>query len=198
MKYINSYLSKKCSSDLQPLFCQSKNPLKEISESYGAYKNMVPFLDTKNKCIANLFIGDGSLCMTGFLFSFLTKNYSISIDPLINKDKICEFQRGRVINNFMFNKGKFENFDAKSFPIKYSFDYYNIILVHSHVNVVEVIKKFPNWKYMYSNPCCKPSNQTFSIQQQKEFNISVVSSGKDENILSEKNEIVMYRNNNKD
>ena len=192
MKYINNYLSKQCSVDLQKLFSQSKNPLKEISESYGAYKNLVPYLENI-KDVANIFIGDGSLCMTGVLFSFLTRNWSISIDPLINENKINSFSKEINLQHFIYEKSLFQNTMYSDY-VKQNFKYYNIVLVHSHVNIREVIKKFPNWKYMYVNLCCCKNNQTFTIADLKERNIQVISYGVDNQILSEKNEVVIYKN----
>lgn len=194
MKYVNSYLSKQCSADLQKLFNQSRNPLKEISESYGAYKNMAPYLE-KTSNVVNIFIGDGSLCMTGALFSFLTKNWSISIDPLINENKVINFKDEVKPEHFIFEKNVFQ----KSIYVDYAknyFDYYNIILVHSHVDIREVVKKFPNWKYIYVNPCCCKNKQLFTISDLKERNIQVLNYGVDENILSEKNEVIIYKNGN--
>jgi len=106
MKYVNSYLSKQCSVDLQKLFSQSKKPLKEISESYGAYKHLAPYLENSSN-VVNLFIGDGSLCMTGILFSFLTKNWSISIDPLINTNKVDKFREEIKLKHFTYDKSLF-------------------------------------------------------------------------------------------
>lgn len=194
MKYVNSYLSKQCSADLQKLFTLSKKPLKEISESYGAYKHLVPYLENSSN-VVNLFVGDGSLCMTGILFSFLTKNWSISIDPLINTNKIDKFREEIKLKHFTYDKNIFQ----KTVYIDYlnqNFDYYNIVLVHSHVNVREVVEKFPRWKYMYVNPCYCKNKQTFTIADLKERNIRVLNYGVDENILSEKNEVIIYKNGN--
>ena len=77
-----------------------------------------------------------------------------------------------------------------------NFDYYNIVLVHSHVNVREVVEKFPKWKYIYVNPCGCKNKQTFTIADLKERNIQVLNYGVDENILSEKNEVIIYKNGN--
>lgn len=195
MKYLNSYLSKQCSADLQPLFCQSRNPAKEISESWGAYENMKPFTDVQSKCIANLIIGDGSLSMTGAIFCFMSNNWSVCIDPLLNKDRVYRWRDHKNVQRFVSLKEKFQDTD-KDFFEKLDFNYYNIILIHSHVNVKEVVEKFPNWNYLYTNPCCKRDTQTFSLSTQKERNISVVVSGRDENILSPKNEVIVYQNGN--
>ena len=189
MKYINSFLSKHCSSELQSLICQSKNPLKEISESYGAYKNLAPFIDIKNRDHAYLCIGDGSLCITGAMFAFLTKGQPVSIDPLVNFDKLDYWTDFHHVKNFIYSKNRFEDFDPENLgSIKYT-----IVCVHAHVNLELVNKKFPNWDYLYTNPCCKRDTQTFTLQYQKENSISCVVCGRDANILSDKNEVLIYK-----
>lgn len=193
MKYLNSFLEKQCSSELLELFRKNKNPVKEISESYGAYNNMKPFLYAQRSDFANLLIGDGSLCMTGALFSFMTKNWSISIDPVINKKNVDSWMQKIHSQRFVYFKDRFENFhhDLKA---ELNISRYNIVCVHAHVNLEEVIKKFPNWNYLYTNPCCKQNVQTFSLDFLRENNISTVLYGHDENILSEKNEVIIYKN----
>ena len=189
MKYINSFLSKHCSSELQSLICQSKNPLKEISESYGAYKNLAQFIDIKDEDHSYICIGDGSLSITGAMFAFLTKGKSFSIDPLINLDKLSYWMDYHTVDNFFVSKKRFEEFDAKLIGNKK----YTIVCVHAHVNLELVNKKFPNWDYLYTNPCCKRDTQTFTLQYQKENSISCVVCGRDANILSDKNEVLIYK-----
>ena len=189
MKYINSYLSKHCSSELQSLICQSKNPLKEISESYGAYKNLAPFIDIKNRDHAYLCIGDGSLCITGAMFAFLTKGQSISIDPLANLDKLAYWTYYHRVENFVVQKMRFEEIDTSILNGRK----YTIVCVHAHVNLESVNKKVPNWDYLYTNPCCKRDQQTFTLQYQKENFISCIVCDRDANILSDKNEVLIYR-----
>lgn len=193
MKYINSLLEKKCSSELIELYRKNKNPAKEITESYAAYHNMKPFINAKDPNVANIFIGDGSLCMTGALFVFMTKNWSICIDPLINAKNLDSWINHSHVNHFIYFKDIYQNF---KYDLKKELDVkgYNIICVHSHVNLVDVIEKFPNWNYLYTNPCCKRDTQTLSLSFQKENNISTVLYGRDENILSEKNEVIIYKN----
>lgn len=190
MKYIQSYLEKNCSCELQYLFSQSRNPYKEISESMGAYKNMLPYIHTKDKDHAYIFIGDGSLAMTGVLFSFLTKGICISIDPLLSIDKLQGFADKFKVSNFYKFKSNFQDVRCDVFKDMM----YDIVCVHAHVDLKEVHKLLPKWGYLYSNPCCHRNKQMFDLQYQKENNISVISHGIDNNILSDKNEVVIYKN----
>ena len=72
---------------------------------------------------------------------------------------------------------------------------YDLILVHAHVNLEDLVKHFPNWRYLFTNPCCNPYEQTFSVQFQKENNISVLKAGYDKFSLSPKNMVFVYKNN---
>jgi hypothetical protein len=184
--YIREYLRKSCSSELQALFCQSHNTAKEITESMGAFENMKEFINTQDESHTYICIGDGSLCMTGALFAFLTKSEVISIDPLVNK-KVEDWIK-------LYKTRRFNVFKAKYQDIPVAQKAYDLILVHAHVELTDLVKYFPNWRYLYTNPCCCPETQTFSVQYQKGHDISVVKAGRDNHILS-KNEIVIYRNN---
>lgn len=193
MKYINSYLEKSCSSELQFLYSQSKNPLKEITESMGAYKNMLPSISTKKSNHVYIFIGDGSLCMTTALFAFMTKGQCIGIDPLANVNKINKWSKEFNVNNFVAFKDVFQNV-YKTILNTYDKYTYSIVCVHAHVSLTDVHKHFPNWDYLYTNPCCHREKQTFDLKFQRDNNISCVVCGQDENILSDKNEVIIYKN----
>jgi len=195
MKYINAYLSKLASCDLQSLFSQSRNPLKEISESYGAYKNLSQYIDIREPNSGILCIGDGSLAMTGALFAFLTKGFSVSVDPLLNESKVNKWKTDIGVKNFVTYKKLYQEVSSTIFD-EFSTNQYSIACVHAHVNIADVVKKFNNWKYLYTNPCCHRERQTFSLEFQRENNIQVIQYGVDNNILSDKNEIVVYKNNN--
>lgn len=62
------------------------------------------------------------------------------------------------------------------------------------MSTIEVMKEFSDWKYCYVNPCCKPATQILSTQQMEANNISVVSAGRDVQILSAQNMVYVYRN----
>ena len=192
--YISEYLKLGCSGQLQELFSQSGNPYKEITESMSAWKNMKEFIDPKDKNHAYFFIGDGSLCLTGALFAFLSKGTHTSIDPAINTKKVDEWMQREDVRNFYFYKCKFQEIDK--FFISSHIKNIDLILVHSHVNLEELIKYFPHWRYLYTNPCCNIQEQTFSIQFQKDNNISTVKSGFDKYNTSPQNMIFVYKNHN--
>lgn len=194
MKYLNDYLEKWCSCDLQALYCQSRNPAKEITESMGAYRNIQELINTKNDKHIYFCIGDGSLCMTGALLAFVTKGIAISIDPLVNLKKVSLWSNEKSVKNFYGFKTTYENF-IEDEVFKFDDYTYTLICVHAHVSMVDLISKFPRWDYLYTNPCCHKDKQTLSLAVQKERNISVLKYGVDENILSDKNEVIVYKNN---
>ena len=193
MKYVNSYLSKQASADLQPLFCQSKNPLKEISESYAAWYHLRDLIK-KDPTHCCLFIGDGSLGMTAAMFAFFTKLDCFAIDPLINTKKIVGWKLTKQVKNLFCYKAKWQDFH-EGWKIKTeAYSSYSIICVHSHITLNDVIRAFPKWDYIYTNPCCNRDKQILSLAQQKEVGASIVVTGVDDNIISEKNEVIVYKN----
>ena len=190
MKYIQSFLKMNCSSELLDLFRTVHNPIKEISESYAAFRHCKSLLNF-NDVTTNVFIGDGSRCLTGALFSFMRgKNNiveNISIDPLINQRILEDWMDEHNVENFKYFNTKFQELHYNTN------DTFNIILVHSHVDIYEVDKIIPNWNYMYVNPCCMRDKQIFNFDYMKEHNIVCLKFGKDNNILSDKNEVFIYK-----
>jgi len=189
-KYISEYLGLACSGQLQELFSQSANPYKEITESMSAWKNCREFIDPKDKKHTYFFIGDGSLCLTGALFAFLTKGYCFSIDPNINFEKVLAWGEREQVKRLIGYKEKYQDIGVFE-----NLKNYDLILVHAHVNLEELVKHFPHFRYLYSNPCCNPCEQTFSLQFQKENDISVIKAGYDKFSLSPKNMVFVYKNN---
>jgi hypothetical protein len=176
------------------LFSQAKNPYKEITESMAAYKGIKEFIDVKDPKETYIMIGDGSLALTAALFSFLTKGQVISIDPKLNTEKVFEWGRRENVRRFIAYNVKFQDLIIKrdcipSMP-------YHLICVHAHVNLEELNEYLPHWKYLYSNPCCNPHEQTFSVRYQKAHNISIVKAGFDTENISPKNMVFIYENKN--
>jgi hypothetical protein len=181
------------------LFSQSANPYKEITESMCAYKNAKEYINIKNNSETFIMVGDGSLALTGSLFAFLTRGDAVSIDPKLNLEKVCLWREHEKVQRIHFCSTKFQEFaenfenyipmDIKKYP-------YSLICVHAHVDLEELHACLPNWKYLFTNPCCNPQEQTFSIQFQKMNNISVKKAGYDTQNLSPKNMIFIYENNN--
>jgi hypothetical protein len=186
-RYVKEYLRKDCSGQLQELFSQSSNPYKEIAESMAAFEHIRDVINIKDN---NTFfcIGDGSLCLTGALFAFLTKGLSISIDPNINLEKVQTWIERERVKRLLFYKIRYQNCPSWDGT-------YNLILVHAHVNLEELAQHFPNWRYLYTCPCCNPIDQTFSVAYQKKHNISVVLAGRDTEMITPKNDVFVYRNN---
>jgi len=188
--YVNSVLSAKCAPEIISLTKNSHNMVKELSESYAAVTNVRKFIKHEEV----ICIGDGALCLTGAMFALFYKNCVVSIDPEINADRVKNW----IINNNIFRfrgyKGKYQEI-YRSHIIFDSAPHKFIVCVHAHVTLSDVIKYYPDWNYLYSNPCCFPQKQTFSEEFMKENGIELVMYKKDKSILSPHNEIYIYKNN---
>lgn len=208
MKYVNSVLGRFCYEELSTLFAKCNNPAKEITESYGALHHMRRASEKdglKLDDFFNIHIGDGSTARTGAMFTFMNKSANVSVDPQTNIDFVSKWSDRYNVENFnsyrctwqdytSFPEGKYiSNFgeDLK----RYDKPHLGIVLVHSHVKTIDVMRAFPLWKYVYVNKCCKPKQQILTTQQMEENDISAVVSGHDVQILSEQNFVVVYRNN---
>lgn len=196
MQYVKSVLKKACYSELHDLFVNTTNPFKEITESYGAFTNLSSVMGWHNFNNSVFYhIGDGAHCCTGALFSFMSKSANWSIDPKVNIPHVVQWKEKYNVQRFDFLADYFEGVVFAQMLKTES--RYNLVMVHSHVDAREVIKRFPNWDYIYVNPCCDFKHQTLDVDYQKKNNISTVLAGRDNQILSEKNEIYIYRNNKK-
>jgi hypothetical protein len=191
-KYLREYLKKDCSGQLQELFSQSNNPYKEIAESMAALKHIQNFVDVKDENNVFYCIGDGSLCLTGALFAFLTKGRIISIDPMVNCDKVTSWLDNENVQRMVFYQARYQEY---KYMAEEAYERYDLILVHAHVNLEELTRHFPDWRYLYTCPCCNPTDQTFSLAFQEKNNISVVLAGRDTEMITPKNDVVIYRNN---
>jgi len=191
--YINWMLKRSCFEELWELFRDCDSPAKEISESYSAFHQLKKIcrLDQLNW----LHIGDGSRARTAALFTFLTKSENISIDPNIREDILEKWLNKWETERFLWSKCKFEDFNIEEwFEAIQNDNEYAITCVHAHVNLEEVDKKFPNWKYLYTSICCYPSKQKFSDKYMEENKIIQIVNKLDMNILSERREFVIYKN----
>ena len=193
MHYVKRMLKYNCYADLHPLFTQAHRPDKEITESYAAFYHMskVTLLDDA----LNLHIGDGVSCRTGAVFTFLSKSKNISIDPMIMTELMDKWIKNKNVHNFNYYNKKWEKYFQEDFD-KSSKDY-NITLVHSHTNIYDIDQKFPNWRFMYSNPCCIFHEQVFHARYMYENNIRCLMAGVDRDILSEKNQFFLYEKSHK-
>jgi len=191
MKYVDKVLRKSSYEELRELFVNTQQPSKEISESYGCFINLSNTVGNIDDYDV-LHIGDGSWCRTGLMFSFYSKSNNISVDPDCNKGgKLPSFLQKWNVRNFSYFTSRYEELDTSIITKPLI-----ITLVHSHVNAQEVIEKFPNWEFIYINPCCKRSTQTFSDKFLKENPyIELLNHTFDENILTKMNEVLIFKNN---
>jgi hypothetical protein len=189
--YVNSVLSANCAPEILSIAKYSHNMVKELSESYAVIYNMRSFIGNGEV----ICIGDGALCLTGAMFVLFSKNDVVSIDPVINAIKVKNWVIDNNISRFRGYKGKYQ--DVYRSHIAYDISQTKtIICVHAHVTLTDVIKYYPDWDYLYSNPCCFPDKQTFSQQFMEEHNIELILHKVDKSILSPRNEVFVYKNNN--
>jgi hypothetical protein len=188
--YVKKYLKKKCSSELQDLVSTLNNPSKEISESMAAVWHLRKFIKP-NGNMNYIVIGDGSRCLTGAFLAYLTKGNVWSIDPAINQQIIQGWMDTYNVLRFKPIPRRIQDIQVKNIdknPV-------TIVLVHAHVSTYQAIKKFPNWRFIYVNPCCYQETQILNISYQSKLGIQCVYAGIDENITSEKNQVFIYHNN---
>lgn len=202
-KYVDKVLRSTSYEELMWKFLDAESPSKEISESYAAFSNL------KKICLVNastwLHIGDGAYSRTGSIFAFFSKSLNISIDPALNleKSRVWRERFNGRIKGIYGTKSKFEDIGEPTIQmlIKTYSDFdkreysnqYNICCVHAHVNLEEVDKQYPNWTFLYTNPCCKPHNQLFTEKYMKENHIVKIVDKLDMGILSEKRHVVIYK-----
>jgi hypothetical protein len=189
-RYVKDYLQKRCSSELQELFSTANNSYKEITESMAALHHLRKFIHPQGN-MTYIVIGDGRRCLTAASLAFLTRGTAYSVDPVINVDLVKEWKFKNNVQRFYCSPYRLA--DAKS--ILALPGPYTLVMVHSHVSVVDAIKLLPNWRYIYSTPCCLPLEQTLPIQYQEKNGIQCVLAGADERIMSDKNQVFVYRNN---
>jgi hypothetical protein len=188
--YVREYLKKECSSELQYLSSTLNNPAKEISESMAAVSHLRKFIRPSGN-MNYIVIGDGSRCLTGAFLTFLTKGNVWSIDPAINQRIVQGWMDTYSVLRFKPIKKKMQDVQVKNLgknPV-------TIVLVHAHVSTYEAIQKFPNWRFIYVNPCCYQQAQLLKTPFQEKHGIQCVYAGIDENIASEKNQDFIYHNN---
>lgn len=185
MHYLKKYLQRVSSVDLQPLFFNSNNPVKEVSESWAAFECFCRYEDPAKPSF-NVHIGDGRYCRTGALFTFNSKSYNLSIDPIINEEYMTNWIEDRSVKRFNYSKKRIQ--DHHVIPGKA-----NIFMVHSHANLKDVLEKVPNWNLLYINPCCMRDQQLLDMKYIDANNIQTLFFGVDRDLLSDKNEVIVYR-----
>lgn len=180
-KYVDKVLRSSSYEELMWRFNPCESPAKEISESYAAFSNI------KRVCRLNhynwLHIGDGAYTRTAAIFAFFSKSVNYSIDPQLNIDKFEKWVNDYGVKGIFALKEKYENFNESKIDRSKP---YSITCVHAHVKLDELDKHFPNWHYLYTNPCCYYEQQTFSEDYMKENNIKCIVDKHDLGILSER------------
>lgn len=200
-KYVDKVLRSKSFEELWPRFIDAESPTKEISESYAALFNLKKICNVE----ANtwLHIGDGGYTRTAAIFAFFTKSLNISIDPALNINKYEDWWNKVNPKGILAYASMYENLSEAEVDTlvklkmveddKAYFPKYSICLVHAHVNIHEVDKHYPNWQYLYTNPCCNPETQMFKEDYMKEHGIVKVVDKLDLAILSDKRRVSIYK-----
>jgi hypothetical protein len=175
---------------LMKVFKTADSPSKEISESMSALLNLRKY--TRISDSPWLHIGDGAMARTAQVFALFSKAINYSIDPLLKTPGYLQgLMDEHEIKKVVLFKSGFENVLDFCIPLRY-----NITCVHAHVDTEEVDKKFPNWTFLYSNPCCYPEKQTFSDDYMHDNNIINIVDKIDLGILSERRRVLIYKKNN--
>lgn len=182
-KYVDRVLRSSSFEELRELFINAESPAKEISESYAAFSNLKKVCNVSDGTW--LHIGDGGWARTAAIFSFFSKSMNYSIDPALSLRIKYWIKQWNVLR-LLALKMRYEELEIK-LPT------YNICCVHAHVDLSEVDQHFPNWTYLYSNPCCMPSKQMFSKEYLRDNNIALIVQRTDLGILSEKREVYIYK-----
>ena len=192
-KYLDKVLSRHSYEELMWLFCKAGSPSKEITESYAALSNLKKVCQVSD--YSWLHIGDGGYARTGAIFAFMTKSINISIDPDLNMEYMTNWKVKHNVKKLGLAKCKFQDLynhneytTARNRP-------HGIVCVHAHVNLEEIDRHFPNWKYLYTNPCCKPNVQRFNEKYLNENNIEILIHRDDWGIFSQYREVIIYKKN---
>jgi hypothetical protein len=182
--YVNRAICGNSFEELWWLYKFANDPCKEISESVSAFDMMTKFC--KVNSYSWLHIGDGALPRTAALFAYWCKSFNVSIDPALNADRAMMWFDKFKPRGLRAYKDKFQNYtEAMFYKDKYDIEYmenssgcnsdygnnYGII-VHSHVKITEVINQYPNWHWIYCNPCCNPGSQMFNENKLVELNVA--------------------------
>jgi len=181
--YLNRVLRSNSYEELMWIFMSTQNPAKEITESYAAYSNLKKHADLDKYTIIH--VGDGGFPRTAGLFSFVTRSENHSVDPDLDQNgkTTAWIEKYKVKKLYLHPKMWQDTNIISDKPVI-------LVSVHGHIDLEECYNYYSklgnNIRYIYSNPCCKPEQQTFSEKFMKENNISIVKDKLDYGILSEK------------
>lgn len=203
-KYINHFFSLKASQDLLPFFtgCK-KNAAKEITESFGAYHNVLEKIGPIDENWVVVSVGDGKRPRTGSVFRFLTRAASvISIDPELDTNWFCKdlWEIYKVCpRDFFVIQNKVEEILDNSlveFQSKIKDKNLLILGVHSHARISDSIKTLAKGAKSVSilwMPCC---SQVESQYLNKGFveKCEFFTTYRDPEIWSAKNQVYIWKN----
>lgn len=195
--YVDKMLRADCFEELWPRFRNAQSPVKEISESYAAFSTMKRYCEVSEHDW--LHIGDGSYTRTASVFSFFSKSANWSIDPKLNVEKFENWVERYKVKRLFAYEYKFEEVGLGSWYGVKREKPTSITAVHAcGISLEEIDKHYPNWTFLYSNICCKPSEQTFSKEYMEANGIEELDKFEDFGILSSKRKVVIYKNNRKE
>ena len=171
--YLESLARKDSFEELWSLFRFADKPMKELTESYSAYKHTGNWKKLEDLTVIH--VGDGAHCRTGAMFALLTKHNNISIDPNINIALVNEWVTKFNIQRLKYYKGAWQdviNFDNKVIRSNKAL----LCFTHAHVNSWDVVTRCielgMNVVGAYVSACCQPNHQlTLPVRQFDDWGI---------------------------
>lgn len=177
-RYFTSFINYNKVGLIIPFFKSARNPLKEITESVGAYKAVKDHFKSLlfNKDTTIVAVGDGTKPRTASIFWAESPCQVYSIDPRLSiKSKIYYPFRDRLT----IYKSKMED-------VKIEANKVIVVSVHGHASLESILHNITAKEmHMVEIPCCFPFK---NVPCQK------IESYVDHSILSEKNYVNVYFN----
>lgn len=107
LTYLKQIMRSDSFDALWPLFKMANDPCKEFTESYAAMHHLRAWQRTP---ITVLHIGDGAHARTAALFSFMTKHWNVSIDPVADEAIIGNWSRQYAVERLAWFRGRVEDY----------------------------------------------------------------------------------------
>jgi hypothetical protein len=178
--------------ELQHLVSTLNNPVKEVSKSMAAVINLRKFIHPGGR-MNYVVIGDGSRCLPGAFLAFFTKGNVWSIDPAIKQPLIQDWMATHNVSRFKPVPKRIQDVQITGLdnnPV-------TLVLIHTHVSIHQTVDKFPNWRFIYVNPCRRLETRSVHTIYQDIPGIQCVFARMDKNIASDENSVFIYHNNAK-
>ena len=155
LTYLKQIMRSDSFDALWPLFKMANDPCKEFTESYAAMHHLRAWQRTP---ITVLHIGDGAHARTAALFSFMTKHWNVSIDPVADEAIIGNWSRQYAVERLAWFRGRVEDYPLEQWGA--SGRRVLVTFVHAHVDVDAVLRRLGgSWVAAYTNACCEPGRQ---------------------------------------